>query len=101
MLTFESEVMSEFNPSHNSEGRLVGVVQVRVGGRLYALPVSAMEFASDTSDDTRPVRRGGFFVQGDTMGILVDEGASEQQMRQQVMDGCAEAVRHLSAKFLN
>ncbi len=101
MLTFECEVMSEFNPSHNTEGRLVGVVQVRVGGRLYAVPVSTMEFASVTSDDARPVRRGGFFVQGDTMGILVDQAASEQQMRQQVMDGCAEAVRHLSAKFLN
>lgn len=93
--------MNEFNPSHNTQGRLVGVVQVRVGGRLYAVPVSAMEFASDQSDATRPVQRGGFFVQGDAMGILVDEGASEQQMRQQVMDGCAEAVRHLSAKFLN
>ena len=101
MLTFEKEVMSEFNPSHNSEGRLVGVVQVRVGGRLYAVPVSAMEFASDQSDSPRPIRRGGFFIQGDSMGILVDEGASEQQMQQQVMDGCAEAVRHLSAKFLN
>ncbi len=90
--------MSEFN---NNQMRMVGVVQVRVGGRLYALPVSAMEFASDLSDSSRPVRRGGFFIQGDTMGILVDEGASEQQMRDQVMEGCAEAVRHLSAKFLN
>jgi hypothetical protein len=35
------------------------------------------------------------------MGIVVDETASEQQMREQVMDGCAEAVRHLSAKILN
>lgn len=90
--------MNEFNLS---QSRLVGVVQVRVGGRLYAVPVSTMEFASDKSDSSRPVRRGGFFVQGDTMGILVDEAASEQQMRQQVMDGCAEAVRHLSARFLN
>ncbi len=88
--------MNEYNPN---QMRLVGVVQVRVGGRLYALPVSALEFASDQSDST--VHRGGFFVQGETMGILVDEAASEQQMRQQVMDGCAEAVRHLSAKFLN
>ena len=89
--------MNEFNLSP----KLVGVVQVRVGGRLYAVPVSTMEFASDKSDSPRPVRRGGFFVQGDTMGILVDESASEQQMRQQVMDGCAEAVRHLYARFLN
>ncbi len=96
MLTLKSKVMNEYNPN---QMRLVGVVQVRVGGRLYALPVSALDFASDQSDST--VHRGGFFVQGETMGILVDEAASEQQMRQQVMDGCAEAVRHLSAKFLN
>jgi hypothetical protein len=91
--------MNEFSAS--TQGRLVGVVQVRVGGRLYALPVSAMEFASDQSDSPNNQRRGGFFVQGDTMGILVDESASEQQMREQVTDGCAEAVRHLSAKILN
>ncbi len=79
-------------------GRLVGVVQLRVGGRLYAVPVQAIDFASSesTTDHT-----GGFFVQGDTMGILVDETASEEQMRTQVMEGCAEAARHLSAKFLN
>ncbi len=96
MLTLKSEVMNELNPN---QMRLVGVVQVRVGGRLYALPVSTMEFASDQSDSS--VHRGGFFVQGDTMGILVVDTASEQQMRQQVEDGCEEAVRHLSAKFLN
>jgi len=89
--------MSEFN----NQLRLVGVVQVRVAGRLYALPVSSMEFASDQSDSSAIEHRGGFFIQGDTMGILVEQGASEQQMRDQVMEGCAEAVRHLSAKFLN
>jgi hypothetical protein len=79
-------------------GRLLGVVQVRVGGRLYAVPVQAMDFASDQSDAQE---RGGFFVQGDTMGILVDEAVSEQQQQSQVRAGCEEAVRHLSAKFLN
>jgi hypothetical protein len=92
--------MSEFSTTQDNM-RLVGVVQVRVGGRLYALPVSAMEFASDQNDSSVADKRGGFFVQGDTMGIVVDETASEQQMREQVMDGCAEAVRHLSAKILN
>lgn len=88
-------------PSHNVQtGRLVGVVQLRVAGRLYAVPVQALDFASDTRD-AREEQRGGFFVAGDSMGILVDEAASEQQMRSQVMEGCAEAVRHLSAKFLN
>ena len=80
--------------------RTIGVVQLRVAGRLYAVPVEAMDFANAT-DDTNEHPRGGFFVQGDTMGILVDEGATEQQKRSQVMEGCADAVRHLSAKFLN
>jgi len=95
-----------FEPSHNPGhlattfgGRTIGVVQLRVGGRLYAVPVEAMDFASSTTDASCP--RGGFFVQGDAMGILVDQGATEQQMRTQVMEGCAEAVRHLSARFLN
>jgi hypothetical protein len=92
--------MSEFSTTQ-SNMKLVGVVQVRVAGRLYAVPVSAMEFASDQTDSSSSDKRGGFFVQGDTMGIVVDETASEQQMRGQVMDGCAEAVRHLSSKILN
>ncbi len=89
--------MNESN-TQLAQGRLVGVVQLRVGGRLYAVPVQAMGFASS---DGIADHSGGFFVQGDTMGILVDETASEEQMRSQVMEGCAEAARHLSAKFLN
>jgi hypothetical protein len=92
--------MSEFSTTQ-SNMRLVGVVQVRVGGRLYAVPVSAMEFASDQLDSSGSEKRGGFFVQGDTMGIVVDETVSEPERQQQVMEGCAEAVRHLSAKILN
>jgi hypothetical protein len=101
VLTLVDTVMNEPNNSNIAEhtGRLLGVVQVRVAGRLYALPVEAMDFASDKSDTA--TQRGGFFVEGDSMGILVDEAVSEQQMRSQVMDGCAEAVRHLSAKILN
>lgn len=84
--------------AQNQVGRLVGVVQLRVAGRLYAVPVQALDFASTTRD---VAQRGGFFVQGDQMGILVDQAATEQEMRSQVMEGCAEAVRHLSAKHLN
>ena len=90
--------MNEPNSS-NIQGRLVGVVQLRVAGRLYAVPVQALDFASTTNDAEQP--RGGFFTEGDQMGILVDQAATEQQMRSQVMEGCAEAVRHLSARFLN
>jgi hypothetical protein len=81
--------------------RWVGVVQLRVGGRLYAVPVQATDFASETSDSTETGSRGGFFVHGDQMGILVDASAGEEQFQKQVMEGCAQAVRHLSAKFLN
>ena len=87
-------------PSNTTQTRLVGVVQLRVAGRLYAVPVQALDFASATADTQGP-ERGGFYVQGDQMGILVDQAADEQQMRSQVMHGCEEAVRHLSAKFLN
>ena len=94
--------MNEFATSQKqAAGRLVGVVQLRVGGRLYAVPVQAMDFASDTSDSTEKERRGGFFVSGDTMGILVEESADQQEFQKQVMEGCEQAVRHLSAKFLN
>ena len=94
-----------YQPSNNptqtqTTSRLVGVVQLRVGGRLYAVPVQALDFASAVADTQGP-QRGGFYVQGDQMGILVDQAADEQQMRTQVMEGCAEAVRHLSARFLN
>ena len=93
--------MNEFATSQASAGRLVGVVQLRVGGRVYAVPVQAMDFASTTSDSTEPGARGGFFIQGDSMGILVEESADQQEFQKQVMEGCEQAVRHLSAKFLN
>ena len=80
-------------PNHSLSGRLLGVVQLRVGGQVYAVPVSALDFAGGG--------HGGFFAQDGEMGILVDQAASEEQMRSQVMEGCAQAVRHLSAKFLN
>jgi len=95
--------MNEFATPHpfaqRSDMRLVGVVQLRVAGRLYAVPVQAVDFASAEADSTGA--RGGFFVQGDQMGIVVAESTDEQQFKRQIMEGCAQAVRHLSAKFLN
>lgn len=101
MLTLEKDAMNEFATPQTSAGRLVGVVQLRVAGRLYAVPVQAMDFASDKSDSAKPGPRGGFFVHGDSMGIVVDESADQQEFQKQVMEGCEQAVRHLSAKFLN
>ena len=93
--------MNEFATPQQAAGRLVGVVQLRVAGRLYAVPVQAMDFAGGTSDSTESAQRGGFFVNGDQMGIVVDESADQAQFQKQVMEGCEQAVRHLSAKFLN
>jgi hypothetical protein len=95
--------MNELHSPHlfarRADMRLVGVVQLRVGGRLYAVPVQAMDFASTDADSE--TERGGFFVSGDTMGIVVVESSDERQVQEQIMEGCAQAVRHLSAKFLN
>ena len=85
----------------NRDMRVVGVVQLRVAGRLYAVPVQAVDFASDQSDSSDAHSRGGFFVDGGSMGIVVDESSDEQEFKRQIMEGCAQAVRHLSAKFLN
>ncbi len=79
-------------------GRMLGVVQLRVGDRIFAVPVQALDFSSD---QTAGKKAGGFFVSGDTMGILVDDRGSDQEMRAQLLEGCAEAVRHLSARYLN
>lgn len=78
-------------------GRMLGVVQLRVGDRVFAVPVQALDFSSDRPEG----KCGGFFVSGDSMGILVDDRGSDQEMRAQLLEGCAEAVRHLSARYLN
>lgn len=76
---------------------MLGVVQLRVADRVFAVPVQALDFTSDRSDR----KAGGFFVNGETMGILVDDRGSDQEMRAQLLEACAEAVRHLSARYLN
>ena len=101
MLTLKP-VMNELNPNRMPDMRLVGVVQLRVAGHLYAVPVQAVDFASDKSDTAEAEHhRGGFFVQGETMGIVVEESSDQEEFQRQIMEGCAQAVRHLSAKFLN
>lgn len=85
------------NDTHaRATGRLLGVVQLRVGDRTYAVPVQALVFAGDREG---PANAGGFFVEGDHMGILVD--ASAPDVPDRIREASEEAVRHLSLKILN
>jgi hypothetical protein len=77
-------------------GRLLGIVRVVVGGHVCDLAVQSVPFVADTAKQA-----GGFFVQGDTLGIIVDDAATAAQVQAQIERGTAEAVRHLSRKYLN
>jgi hypothetical protein len=83
--------------------RLLGFVQVRVGAKVFALPVQAVHFERDQESDTPA---GGFFAEEDAAaqshyGIIVDGDASESDVQAQIRKGSEEAVRHISQKFLN
>ncbi len=77
--------------------RILGVVQLRVGGHIYALPVHSVTFTSDDGDKAS----GGFFTNGNDFGIVVREGASAQDVQSQMNQACIDAVRHLSKRFLS
>ncbi len=81
--------------------RLLGFVQVRVGAKVFALPVQAVHFERDQVSDSPA---GGFFADEDAAnqyGIIVDGDASESDVQAQIRRGSEEAVRHISQKFLN
>jgi hypothetical protein len=80
--------------------RLLGFVQVRVGAKVFALPVQAVHFERDQSS-AGPA--GGFFTENgaDQYGILVDGDASESEVQAQIKKGSEEAFRHISRRFLN
>ena len=87
------------NDAQNTEqvsGRLLGIVRVVVGGHVCDLAVEAVPFDSDGERQA-----GGFFVQGDQLGIIVDDAATAAQVQAQIEKGTAEAIRHLSRKYLN
>lgn len=77
-------------------GRLLGFVRVVVGGHVCDLAVQAVSFDSDGERAA-----GGFFVHEDQLGIIVDDGAPLALIQAQIEKGAAEAVRHLSNKYLN
>jgi hypothetical protein len=78
------------------EGRLLGFVRVVVGGHVCDLAVQAVSFDSDGERAA-----GGFFIHDNQLGIIVDDAASAAQVQAQIERGTAEAVRHLSQKYLN
>jgi hypothetical protein len=87
------------NDAHSTSevsGRLLGIVRVVVGGHICDLAVQSMPFDSDGERAA-----GGFFVQGENLGIIVDDAATAAQVQAQIEAGTAEAVRHLSKKYLN
>lgn len=77
-------------------GRLLGIVRVVVGGHVSELAVQSIAFDSDGQREA-----GGFFVAGEQLGIIVDDAATAAQVQAQIEKGTAEAVRHLSRKYLN
>ena len=80
---------------HSSEGRLLGVVQLRIGPKLFALPVHSLPLAADGT-----TAAGGFFASGDELGIVVDE-TSSQGVSEQIQAACTDAVRHLNHRITN
>ena len=87
-------------PQTLQNARLLGFVQVRVGAKVFALPVQAVHFERDQVSDAPA---GGFFAEGggEQYGIIVDGDASESDVQAQIRRGSEEAVRHISQKLLN
>ena len=77
-------------------GRLLGFVRVLVGGRIHDLAVQAISVDRDGHK-----RAGGFFADNGQLGILVDDAAPPPEIQAQIERGTAEAVRHLSRRYLN
>ena len=78
-----------------SEGRLLGVIQLRIGPKLFALPVHGLSLAPDGKNVA-----GGFFASGEELGILVDEHSS-QTVSDQINAACTDAVKHLTSRIIN
>ena len=82
---------------------LLGVVQLRIRGHLFAVPVKAMSFgAGDADADGAPENeKGGFFADGEELGILIDSRSSQADVQRKIEAACEDAVRHLSLRYAN
>ena len=78
---------------------LLGVVQLRIRGRLFALPVKAVSFSEGGTDGVP--EKGGFFADGAELGILVDSRGSQADVHRSIESACEDAVRHLSLRYAN
>ena len=92
----QKDTQSSAAASDEVSGRLLGIVRVVVGGHMTELAVQSVPLVADTAKQA-----GGFFVQGDQLGIIVDDAATSAEVQAQIEKGTAEAVRHLSRKYLN
>lgn len=83
--------------------RLLGYVQVQVGSQVFALPVQAVHFERDREAASAEDAAGGFFTEEGSgqFGIIVDGDASESDVHAQIMRASADAVKHISKRFLN
>jgi hypothetical protein len=80
----------------STNSRLLGYLQLRLGERLYAVPVQAVRFDRDSG--TAP---GGFFDEKGELGILVDSQASDLDVEAQIRSASVDAARYITKKFLN
>ena len=81
------------------ESRFLGYVQLRVGSRVFTLPVEAAQLPLEGGDGS--VRQAGFFTERDRFGILVDSSASDAVQKETIERASVDAARHISRKFLN
>jgi hypothetical protein len=80
-----------------SASRVVGFVQLKVGERVVSVPVHSVAFLSEDGARTS----GGFFVEGESFGIVVSAQASAQDVQSQMSEACRDAIRHLSKQLLS
>jgi len=80
----------------NLSSRLLGYVQLRIGGKVVAVPVQSMKLDRDGGN-----RPGGFYAEGSHLGIYVDAEAPEQDVTEQIRTASNEAARHLAKTIFN
>ena len=80
----------------NVSSRLLGYIQLRVGSQLVAVPVQSMRLDADGGE-----RPGGFYAEGNDVGIYVDTDAGAGDVAEQIRRATHDAVRHMGRKHFN
>jgi hypothetical protein len=81
---------------NNTGSRLLGFVQLRVGDRVVAVPVQSLNLAQDGWN-----RPGGFYVEGQDLGIYVDVHANAEEVAEQIRAASNDAAQHIARKYSN